>query len=294
MIKIATYDRLPAMPTLPAGTYIFSDLERMNPIQRALATEVWNQLSAAGPNVRLLNHPAQALGRLELLHTLHDSGRNQFNVYPVSETHSPQRFPVFLRCATDHLGSLTKLLTTQEELDSAILAALLHGLRLDDLLIVEYCSAADADGVHHKFAAFCVAGQIIPRHLIFSRDWILKLPDLLDADKLAREREYFQTNPHEQTLREVFQAAHIDYGRCDYAVINGKIQIWEINTNPVVMLLPKQYQPDHLPVQKEFATRIRAAFEAINLPVDPGQQIPLRLDPAIITRLAQADACSSR
>jgi hypothetical protein len=64
MIKIATYDRLPALPTLPAGTYIFSDLERMNPIQRALATEVWNQLSAAGPNVRLLNHPAQALGRL--------------------------------------------------------------------------------------------------------------------------------------------------------------------------------------------------------------------------------------
>ena len=285
IIKVHNYGQLAEMEWLPGGTYIVSDLERLTHYQRALAAEVWNQLQAAAPNVRLLNHPTQVVLRAELLRTLHATGRNEFNAYRVSETRTPGRFPVFLRRASDHEGSRTDLLSTQGELDNIVLGALCHGLNAQDLLIVEYRSAVDADGIHHKFAAFNVGGQIIPRHLIFSRHWVLKMPDLIDAEKLASERDYLQTNPHEQVLRETFQLAHVDYGRCDYAVVNGRIQIWEINTNPIVMLPPEKYQPDHLPLQEPFAAQIREAFEAINLEADPQLKIPLHLDRALIDRV---------
>jgi len=288
IIRVCNYGQLARTQWLPGGTYIFSDLERLTAAQRAIAAEVWRQLEAAGPSIRLFNHPTQALSRLEFLRALHAAGRNEFAVHRVGETGAPIRFPVFLRCANDHQGSRSGILRSRPELDDAIRDALCHALDPRELMIVEYCSAADADGIHHKYAAFGVGGRIIPRHLIFSRNWVLKLPDLLDAGKLAREREYLQTNPHEHVLREAFQLARIDYGRCDYAVIDSRVQIWEINTNPMVMLLPKQYQPSHLPLQQSFAERIRATFEAINVQPDPQLQVPIRLDRAFLDRVIAA------
>jgi hypothetical protein len=290
IIQVRNYGQLAQTQWLPGGTYIFSDLERLTSTQRAIATEVWQQLEAAGSSVRLFNHPTRVLQRPDFLRALHANGRNEFNVYRVSETRTPARFPVFLRCANDHQGSRTELLRTQSELDEALRIALCHALNPRELMIVEYCNAADADGVHHKFAAFGVAGQIIPRHLIFSRNWVLKLPDLLDGDKLDREREFLRTNPHEQIIREAFQLAHIDYGRCDYSVIQGRTQIWEINTNPIVLMLPKQYHPSHLPSQQAFADQIRAIFQEINVNADPKLQIPIRLDRAVLDRVIAATA----
>ena len=114
---------------------------------------------------------------------------------------------------------------------------------------------------------------------------MLKYPDLLDGDKIPREREYLESNPHEAVMRETFEMAHLDYGRCDYAVIDGRIQVWEINTNPIVLLPPDQYKPAHLPAQEYFAARIRAAFEALNLEVDPQLKIPIRFDKGLLARM---------
>ena len=100
--------------------------------------------------------------------------------------------------------------------------------------MTEFCHTADEHGVYRKYAAFIVGDAIVPRHLFFRRDWQVKRNQLTDDAFLDEERKYMETNPHERRLREIFAAAQISYGRVDYALLDGEIQVWEINTNPVI------------------------------------------------------------
>jgi hypothetical protein len=43
---------------------------------------------------------------------------------------------------------------------------------------------------------------------------------------------YIRDNPHADALLRAFEVAKIDYGRADYTVLGGRVQIFEINTNP--------------------------------------------------------------
>src|SRR5215469_18412612 len=81
MFNVRAYSDLASAQWLPGGTYVFSDLERLTPALSALVADLWTQLEAAGPSVRLFNHPLRALRRIELLQALHADGRNDFNAY---------------------------------------------------------------------------------------------------------------------------------------------------------------------------------------------------------------------
>jgi hypothetical protein len=275
VIKVVAYEGLPTI--LPRGTYIFSDLERLSAAQADLATAVWDQLIAAGDGLRLLNHPTRSLSRFELLQELRDKGVNQFRAFRITEPLDPVRFPAFLRRADEHEGNLSGLLRDHQEVDQAIVRALLSGVGVEDLLLVEFCDTSQGTGLFRKYSAFRVGDCIIPRHLIFSQKWMLKLPDLLDPDKIAEEQAYLDANPHEPQLREIFDRAHIDYGRIDYSLLDGRIQVWEINTNPVVMLPRDKYRRQHLPAQEFFATRIRAAFAEIDSTGPAQPMVPINL-----------------
>jgi hypothetical protein len=285
MIQVRAYSELASLQWLPGGTYIFSDLERLTPALSLLVADLWTQLEAAGPSVRLLNHPLRALRRTDLLNTLHAAGRNDFNAYRLTDDRSKIRFPAFVRVANDHEGSRTALLNTHEDIDGNLRAAMCFGHDPRDLIVVEYLSAADTDGVFHKCSAFRVGSQIVPRNVMFSRKWMIKYPDLLDGDKAARQREFLEKNPHAAALREIFELAHIEYGRCDYSVINGRVQVWEINTNPVIMRPREEIDPSALANQEYFAQKIEPVFQAIDLPVDPQLKIPIRFDRASLDRM---------
>jgi hypothetical protein len=43
-----------------------------------------------------------------------------------------------------------------------------------------------------------------------------------------------EQNPFAEHLRKVFDVAGIEYGRADFGFLNGRIQVFEINTNPHV------------------------------------------------------------
>jgi hypothetical protein len=43
-----------------------------------------------------------------------------------------------------------------------------------------------------------------------------------------------QSNPYAEHLKKVFDAAGIEYGRADFGMYRGRIQVYEINTNPHV------------------------------------------------------------
>lgn len=55
--RVLTYERLARRRSLPAATYIFADIDRLPPPLAERAARIWQALAAAGPRVRLLNHP---------------------------------------------------------------------------------------------------------------------------------------------------------------------------------------------------------------------------------------------
>jgi len=289
-IRIVTYEMLPDAETVPAGTWVFSDIERLSPAQRDLAAQVWAKLRDAGQ--RTLNHPHHVKTRFDLLTALRSSEHNAFGVWRASES-GGWRYPVFLREADDHGGSLTGFLQTQDDLDRALVPALMRGHRLEDLLVVEYCDTRSDDGIYRKYSAFNIGGAIIPRHLIFSDEWVVKAPDLINTEFLDEERIYLEGNPHEEAVREVFAIAAIDYGRIDYGVIDGKIQTWEINTNPVVMLMPEEYDPRHILAQEHFAHRVVPALAAIDTRHE-SPDVPIQVDPRIAARVHKERAQRER
>jgi hypothetical protein len=114
---------------------------------------------------------------------LYKIGENDFDVYRATEPRLPGKFPVFLRQENEHTGGLTPLLHRQEAVDQGIVEAAMMGWDPHSVLVVEICDTADAAGIYRKYSAFCLAGRIIPRHLLFSRQWMIKDFDPRDATR---------------------------------------------------------------------------------------------------------------
>jgi hypothetical protein len=273
--KVLFYEDLTRTKRLPAGTYIFSDVERLSPAEAEVAAQVWEVLSSSGEQLCLLNHPTRSMRRYELLRMLYKRGSNKFNIYRLTELQTPQSFPVFLRGENDHRGNLTPLLHTQEELEAAIRTIDRQGRFRDDKVIVEYCDTSDEHDIFRKYSAFIVGEQIIPTHLFFSQSWLTKVTSIeksVSEDMLEEERYFVETNPHEHALREIARLAHIEYGRIDYGVLNGEIQVWEINTNPMLPRL-NYGEAARKPVLEYSTRQLNLAFESINCDASPTIQI---------------------
>ena len=52
-------------------------------------------------------------------------------------------------------------------------------------------------------------------------------------------------------------------GRFDYALADGRICIWELNTNPTLLLPPDRYPPDVRARRAELAERLTEAIERL-------------------------------
>jgi hypothetical protein len=235
-MEIVSYDELFRSTRVPACTHVFSDLERLSDDDAESAAAVWEAMRKAAPEMRLLNHPLLGMRRYELLRTLHEQGLNEFDAYRLTEARRPRRFPVFLRGENDHAGPVTRLLASQRELDQAVDATTKSGKSRSALVVVEYCAEPSAQKLYRKYAAYCVEGEVIPRHLMVSREWVVKSGSRVDeADHREEERRYLDGNPHAEWIRRVFALARIDYGRIDYSIVSGRPQAYEINTNPTIL-----------------------------------------------------------
>ncbi|AXQ29650.1 hypothetical protein D0B54_13595 [Solimonas sp. K1W22B-7] len=260
---VMPYELLTRMPVMPQGSYIFSDLERLDALPRKILGRVWARLQDSG--CRMLNHPERSLRRLELLDALHKDGRNDFRAFRADTAGEPWRYPVFLRQEKEHSGAQSPLLHDLQSVREALLQLVLAGHALSDLLVVEMCDTADADGIYRKYSAFRIGEHIVPRHVLFSRNWMLKDMDLVGPARRAEILDYCQNNPHESELRGIFSRAQIGYGRIDYALDrDGRIQVWEINTNPQIMRAPSAYPESVRHFHQAFAGRYLEAMQAID------------------------------
>jgi len=273
------YEELPQVTSLPSGTYVFADLERLRPRQLELASRVSEQLAKEPEQASVLNDPRRALRRHDLLARLHAAGVNRFRVVRACDPWPELRFPVFLHEERSHDGALTPLLHDERALHRALRRARLLGLRRRDLLVTEFCDTSDADGLFRKYSAFRVGDEILPRHVLFSRGWHLKRPDLESEAFEHERRRYLDDNPHETQLREIFELAGIGFGRIDYSLLDGEIQVWEINTNPTVSR------------RTQSLTR---AFEAIDRLAARRSPLPIHLAPDLVAAAEREQRVADR
>ena len=291
-LTTVTYGEIVARRRLSLGTYIFAAIDELTPTERKIATHCCETLRQASPDLRLINHPAEVLPRYDLLRTCFDRQRNVYCVHRAAEFYRCRRFPVFVRPAYEHLGSLTPLLHSRGELVRALVATVVRGYRLRDLLIIEFCDTADSSGIYRMYSAAIVGDRIIPKTLIHNRNWVTKWKGrLLDADKAREQTEYIEGDPHAAWLKETVTLAGIAYGRIDYGVKDGVPQAWEINTNPT--LVRRRGAPSTMsaeqwkvlaPAQEAFLRRFEAAFEAIDSDLDPGRTVTIEIAPRDIRR----------
>ncbi len=231
-----TYPEIFARDTLPRGAWILTGLDRLTPAGRQAARLVADHLVAAG--VPVLNHPARILLRYDLLDALHRSGINRFRAVRASGDQGGLRFPVFIREENQHTGTLTSLLHDERELVRGLTHVRLKGYTLEELLIVEFCDTS-SDGVFRKYSAYNIDGTILARNAQTSLDWMIKSEAQRREERFARDEfQYITENPHRESLAPVFALAGITYGRADFSVLDGRLQIWEINTAPSLGLAP--------------------------------------------------------
>ena len=233
-LRLIPYAALPMIRSFEPGSFIFTDHDRLADNYRQLLTRLSGQLGANGCPV--LNHPTRSLQRFALLRALHDAGINRFNVHWLADWRQVERFPVFIRCERGHDEPLTGLIANREELEREAERLLADPERPTDAMIVEFGNAPAEDGRFRKYSAYRVGDQIYAQHFFSRADWWIKFGD---QDATPKEKEelvaYLRDNPHRDQLRQVFEIAKIEYGRVDYCVVDGRVQVFEINTNPTVI-----------------------------------------------------------
>lgn len=228
-----TYAEFLGRKEIPCGVYVFADRDRMTPPQRALAIRLWKAMEAHGSKFRLVNDPARQLGRYDLLKTLHAQGVNAFQVWRLDELPQAIPYPIFVREENDHGGPRSGLLYSADELLRALAALALEGVAREDMLVCQYQETVGSDGVFRKYGALRIGSQVFGQFVILERRWEKNYGERIRTPEAREENQaYFRDNPHESLLRPIFEQAHVEYGRMDYAFSDGRLQVWEINDNP--------------------------------------------------------------
>ncbi len=261
--KRLSYEKLVSPEKLADGTYIFCDVDRLDAGNVDIARNAYTELSRRGERVRLLNSPCDSLPRFALLRKLYALGINDFNVHLFDAPIDQIRFPVFIRSSTQHKGAFCERIETPEQLLVEKKRLLGEGYDPLDLIVVEYIETG-LEGEYRKYAATRVGDRMIAHHIMFDRRWEVKGPSLDEPPMLEEEREYQLTNPHNDLLMRAFDIANIQYGRIDYAMLEGRMQVWEINTNPTLLYPRDNYTAKQMPAKLWFAEQFNTALMAID------------------------------
>jgi hypothetical protein len=301
-VELVHYEELCRLGELPgAAAYVFTDLERLTPAGLQAVGELADALGALPHAPRIVNHPRDVLLRYELLRTLHERGLNSHRPHRAPPVPSDARYPVFLRSEHEH-RVMTRLLRSQRDVERRLIRAHVQGYDLSALLVVEYQDVADEEGMFHRHTSYVVGDTIVPGYLAFGSRWVVKGGPFLDGDRLSRQLASVLSPEHEPLLREVAKLAGVGYGRFDYAVADGRVHIWELNTNPTLLLRPEEHSDFALEQVRPVADRLTEAFERlagtdeprppVEVPVPSGELVVRQLQrrdgaPNIVTRAAE-------
>jgi hypothetical protein len=263
----------------PIGHYIFTDFDRLTRFEIECVAAFADALRKVAPQARVLNDPVRVLERTPLLAALHAHGINDFTVTRLDTGARPDRYPVFVRAEDGYAGPETDLLHDREELEAALADLARCGRPLKGRIAVGYAAEPGADGLFRRYCAFNVGGVVFAYQLHRSRHWIVKRnypifdgsisasDDLQDsAEARAELSEFIRGNPDVTALSEVFRIAGVDFGRADYGIVGGRVQVYEINTNPNA---PRSRRASPNPERIDLIDRhMLPALERLDTPVD--------------------------
>jgi hypothetical protein len=275
-IELLHYDQLFASRELPRAAYVFTDLDRLAPWDLELAAAVHRVLAAAG--LPVLNDPARVKTRFALLRALHQAGLNEFNAYRLDEGARPARYPVFLRRAAGHGRPASGLLEDWSAAQRAIASALARGIPESSLLLVEYAAEPVRPGLFRKLALSRIGPHWLPQLCVHDEHWLVKYgkracatPELYQ-DELRILRE----NPFLGPVQRAFEIAGIEYGRADFGLLGGRVQIYEINTNPTLKPGRNHPVPERSQSQRLVWTQHLAALRELDPGPLPGAPVALK------------------
>lgn len=229
-----TYDWLFRQSRIETSACVFTDLDRLRYFELAEAAKVCRRLRDAG--VRVFNDPALVLLRYDLLCTLHRLGINDYRVYPAAQRPCPERFPVFLKCEEGHSQHFFELLEDQSALETYLDKVQSEGVPLTRVLVTEFANTPVRDGVYRRHTIYRVGDVMLPGNTVMEGSPFVKY----GQRGLATDAEFegivaeMAANPHAELLRPAFEEAGIDYGRADFGFRDGRLAVYEINTNPSI------------------------------------------------------------
>ncbi|MGE0725873.1 MAG: hypothetical protein AB7O45_15970, partial [Alphaproteobacteria bacterium] len=220
--RAVSYDTLFRARRAPRATYVFTDLDRLRPWELRVAAVFYRTLRQEGQ--RVLNDPAGAMQRLELLRTLHDRGINPFTAYPADALPRPARFPVFLRDEDSHLIAWDELLPDQAALDARLAALRASGMPLRGLLVIEWAAEPIAPGIWRKYGTFRIGDAILVDSAVIEDRWLVKYGTIgLSTEAMQREEDaVVRGNLLAEAVRPAFALSGIEWGRADHATVGGR------------------------------------------------------------------------
>ena len=234
LFRLVPYGMLELLYKAGPGVIIWTDFDRLDQTQLSDVATV--QAGLVREDLIQLNHALRSEQRFGLLTRLHREGRNGFGVRRPYESLDGLRYPVFLRDEVGALHTPPQLLHDRPSLEAAI--ARLPASGMTRPMVVEFGARPAPDGYYRKYGAYRVGDRIYPQHCLSSLDWFIKMTSILSRAHYPEHLEYIERNPHAAELRQLFDDAHIQYGRMDYTIIDGRVQVFEINTNPAVLDRP--------------------------------------------------------
>ncbi|WP_162917062.1 hypothetical protein [Dongia deserti] len=270
-----TYDRLFRSRRVPRGTWVFTDFDRLGAWELELAARAYRSLKAAGLTV--LNDPAIVCQRFTLLRRLREQGFNRFAVWSVDAGEWPDRYPVFLRAQSAHRGSFSGLLGDRAALEAAIAERIGRGVPRRELMVVEYCAEAVREGLFRKLASYRVGAVMVPALCVHQSSWVAKDGEMGIAGQDLYDDEYriVAEDRHCAEIRPAFEIGEIEFGRADFGMVDGRPQVYEINTNPTIGILEKHPFAVRIKADRLFQEKFAAALRRIDTP-DSAERVPIK------------------
>src|SRR5215468_7075141 len=88
-------------------------------------------------------------------------------------------------------------------------------------------------------------------------------PELYDEElRIVRE------NPYGPAVAAAFELAGIEYGRADFGLVDGKVQLYEINSNPDMMFQGEHPSAVRQKAYRQFEENYFDALRAIDTPIN--------------------------
>jgi hypothetical protein len=262
-----SYDDLFCARDIAPGAYIFCDHERLSHVELLAAAEIF-ALAARSPQIRAFNDPARVRTRFGLLRMLREVGVNAFDAYPADGLPRPTKFPVFVREIATHGKPVTPLLSSQAALEEALVEAVRAGYPLSGLLVIEFCAEPFRDNVWRRWGAHRFGATTVLAEIVSEDNWNVKYgaAGLVDDEVYQADEMATRENRHVEVLDHVFALAGIEYGRADFGLVDGRPQIYEINTNPHIGVLAAHPSAVRQATLLENRARFLAALAAMDAP----------------------------